>query len=78
MSRKSYIDANIVCPFYGFDGDQKIHCEGFSKSTRIQLAFASKEARREHKKAYCKSMEGCKECPLYAVIIKQYEEEGYE
>lgn len=75
---KSYIDSNIVCPFYAFDGDQKIHCEGFNDRTRIQLAFANSEARREHKKAFCKSMEGCKDCPLYTIINRQYEEKGYE
>lgn len=77
---KNYMDKSIVCPFYSQEETLKLHCEGYSSGTRIHLCFDCKERMKAHKKKYCHSIVGSTECPIFPVIMKQYEgeEDRYE
>lgn len=66
-------DPNVLCPFYILEEELKLRCEGFSKETSLHIRFPNKEAKRGHKKTYCKKMDGYETCPLYPVIMAQYE-----
>lgn len=66
--RNGYVDAFVVCPLYIREESneiRKIHCEGYHKGVYMQMYFRKKEQKRVHKKKYCKSLEGHKECPVF-------------
>jgi hypothetical protein len=68
------------CPFYQSSDKLKVKCEGFSEGTRIGLFFADSKQMNRHTKIFCRNINGYKNCPLYPVIMKQYEskEDGDE
>ena len=72
---KHYVSKYAACPFYSQEEPKKIHCEGFDKSCRIQVSFEDRGGIQRHKRLYCYTVSGYKQCPLYPVIAKQYEEE---
>lgn len=69
---KNYMDSGVVCPFYSQEEPLKLHCEGFSKCTRLQTFFENRVNKKAHKDKYCNNLRGYKQCPLYPVIEKQY------
>ena len=71
---KNYMDKSVVCPFYSQEEPQKLHCEGYSECTRFLTYFDSKDKKKEHKKCFCNDIAKYPNCPLYPVIMKQYEE----
>lgn len=71
---KHYVSKYVVCPFYSQEEPLKLHCEGYRKGNRIQLTFSSNELFEQHKKLYCTELNGYYKCPIYPVIMKQYEE----
>lgn len=71
----NYMDDSVACPFY-IEGDfLKIRCEGYCEGTRLHISFDCKALQKAHMKKYCNEIDGCTLCPLYSVIMKQYEEE---
>ena len=72
---KNYMDKAVVCPFYSQEEPLKLHCEGYASGNRIHLCFDCKERMKNHKKLFCKNivLDGYKHCPLYPVIMQQYE-----
>ena len=69
-----YIDKDIVCPFYQRVDRNKISCEGIDKNSYIHLYFITKQFQRLHEEKYCMNLNNYKNCPLYTIIVKQYEE----
>lgn len=70
---KNYMCTEVVCPFYSQEQELKLHCEGYCKGTRLHICFDRKERKKAHKKLYCNSLNGYKDCPLYPVILEQYQ-----
>ena len=69
----NYMDESAVCPFY-IEGDHLwIRCEGYGEGTRIRISFDCKTRAKSHAKKYCNCMKGFESCPMYPVIMKQYE-----
>lgn len=75
---KHFVDKYAKCPFYGKEAPLKVYCEGYCEGNNIQLSFATKELMKEHKNRYCNDIHGYRKCPLYHVVMKKYEEDGYE
>jgi hypothetical protein len=71
-------DPNVICPFYILEEKLKIRCEGYCKGTSIHIRFDSMDQKRGHKRKYCKDIKCYTSCPLYPVIMKQYEEDDGE
>ena len=69
---KHLVSTGVVCPFYLQEQPLKMHCEGFNKSTTIQLSFKSEDKKKVFRKKYCMSLQCYRDCPLYSVIEKQY------
>ena len=70
---QNYISKEVVCPFYKQEEALKIKCEGFCKSCSIQTSFTKRELLQMHKETYCNKIKGYQRCPLYPVIVKQYD-----
>lgn len=73
---KNYMDKYVSCPFYSSESGSKIRCEGFSRTNSIQTSFVTKEHLAAHKIRFCKHITKHKDCPLYTIINKKYEEGG--
>ena len=69
----NYMDESVVCPFYAEGETVRIRCEGYCKGTHLHISFDCKERLKLHKKKYCDRLDGYKSCPIYPVIMKQYE-----
>lgn len=71
----NYMDESVVCPFYleGEISKLKIRCEGYCQGTRLHVSFDCKERMKAHTKKFCNDMDGFEFCPLFIVIMKQYE-----
>jgi hypothetical protein len=65
---------SVVCPFYVTANNSSIRCEGYSEGTNLRLIFFDKEKMDCHTRRYCNNMKGFESCPLYPIIMKQYEE----
>lgn len=72
----NFSDKYIACPFFFKQEARKIYCEGFSRGNRIHLSFETHDLMRVHQIRYCESIKGCKDCPIYPLISKKYEEDG--
>lgn len=70
-----YVSKEVVCPFYHKEEATRILCEGFCKSTTLQVSFNRREQLGLHKERHCNSFKGFPQCPLYSVINKQYEDD---
>ena len=71
MSKHSF-GKNVVCPFYKYEGQQLIYCEGVDDHTAIHLAFASKQELRDYRKAKCEDR--YKSCMICQMLNKKYDE----
>lgn len=71
----NYSDKYVLCPFFREEDHAKIRCEGFAKGNSIQVSFENKELLKAHKRRYCYTIAKHRQCPLYPVINKKYEEE---
>lgn len=69
----NYMDESAVCPFYLEGEGLRIRCEGYGEGTRFHISFDCRLRMRSHAKKYCNKMDGFESCPLYPVIMKQYE-----
>ena len=73
MPSGSYIQADVLCPFYITDKARPpvIKCEGIQPDLTISLMFVYKNTKLDFMNTYC-----CKEyekCPLFDIIYKKYE-----
>ena len=75
MSRTGYDSKYVVCPFYHRNDTNRICCEGVEDNNTINLVFASNREMVEYEKCFCDDMDFHKECLLYQMLIKKYEEE---
>jgi hypothetical protein len=71
---QKYVSKEVVCPFYHKEEPFKLLCEGFCKTTTLQITFRSRDNLLLHKDCFCNEMDGYIKCPIYSVIIKQYED----
>lgn len=74
----NYADKYVACPFYFKQEGRKLYCDGFRKGVHIHLSFSTTSLLDIHKTRHCNSIAGCKKCPIYPLINKQYEEEKGE
>ena len=56
----NHIAKHVLCPFYKKEDLTKIYCEGTDDTNTIQLAFITKEKRRDYEiRVCCKNFEDC-------------------
>ena len=63
----------VQCPFYKYEGQQLIYCEGVEPETALHLAFNTKDKMRAYRKKYC---EGCfNRCMIAQMLNRKYDYE---
>jgi hypothetical protein len=71
-------DRYVACPYYlGLYSEEQrkrcqIRCEGVSKGNTISLVFGDENVRKAYKKAYCYSINMCKECLIHQMLNRKY------
>lgn len=65
----------VKCPFYRTNNSNKIVCEGLSKGNTINLVYESQVERAKYMKEVCYDILGCRDCPIYMMLMQKYEED---
>ena len=73
MAKDSYF---VNCPFYKKDDPVNVRCEGIGKNNRIILQFHTKSGKESHMRKFCKHETDYKECAIYKMLMKKYEDKG--
>ena len=76
MSEKCYKAANARCPFYKEQIRQKngtmyIKCENLFKKGRPVMLFSNVQKGDKWLNDFCNSINGCRNCEMYKLIIKE-------
>ena len=72
MGKHSY-GGYVICPFYKYEEQQIICCEGVDDNTALHLTFASKRDIREYRKAKCEN--AYKTCMICQMLNRKYDYE---
>lgn len=68
----------VKCPFYRTNDTNKIVCEGLAEGSTIHLSYQSQTDRAKYMKDVCYDVLGCRDCPIYIMLMQtKYEEGGY-
>ena len=73
---RAYECKDVVCPFYKYEKDGKLYCEGIYKNCCICQSFPSNVSKMTHKVKYCMDLAGYPTCPLYKAGNEKYGEVG--
>ena len=65
----------VKCPFYRTNNTNKIVCEGLTEGNTINLVYESQVERAKYMKEVCYDILGCRDCPIYIMLMSKYEEE---
>lgn len=68
-----HLAKSVQCPFYLNAKNYSIQCEGYCGGTHFRISFDGKARMDSHTKRFCNNINGYSYCPLYPVIMKQYE-----
>ena len=79
MPRGSYLQQEVICPFYTYDdGRRKIICEGFTDRCAVDLRWRFHTDQVLHLQTFC--CKKYKKCEIYRMVMesKYYDDEGEE
>ena len=66
----------VKCPFYRTNNTNKIVCEGLAEGNTINLVYESQVDRAKYMKEVGYDLLGCRDCPIYIMLMGKYEEGG--
>lgn len=66
----SYESAQVRCPFYRYNDDRRISCEGTEDGSFLYLYFDQKGRRKKQMTKYCE--EDYENCKIYQAVMKKY------
>lgn len=67
-------DKFVKCPFYCKSNPGRIICEGFMDGNNINVTFGDRGEKMRYMKEKCESIEGCRRCPIHALLERMYDE----
>ncbi len=68
----SYESKYAKCPFYHYEQQGKICCEGVNDQSSLHLAFGDAKDKKCYQKTFC--FTGYQKCRLYHMLLAKYEE----
>lgn len=74
MPSGTYKQVYVKCPFYHYDENMKITCEGVIPGSSLRTIFHSPTVYSNYMKLYCSNRYN--DCPIAKLIDDQYDEEG--
>ncbi|GFI62076.1 hypothetical protein IMSAG049_01249 [Clostridiales bacterium] len=74
MAGGTFIQADVLCPFYISDSDKPFYlkCEGVCDNSILTLGFRYKTGKRRYVEKYC--IKGYEDCGLFKAIFEKYNE----
>ena len=69
-----FISKYVVCPFYRKHNDNKICCEGVSKSNTINLVFEDCRKQKAYSERYCNNIENYQNCMICRMLNRKYQQ----
>ena len=78
MAEKSYESKDVLCPFYKYEKNGNLYCEGIYHNGGICQSFGGNAGKMAHKIRYCMDFVGYPTCPLYAAIYTAKYKEGVD
>ena len=56
MPKQKYVEnAFVQCPYYKYERQSVIYCEGHGEISSIHMAFASSTQRKQYEKQFCQN-----------------------
>lgn len=74
MPSGTYKQVYVKCPFYQYDENMKITCEGFVIDSSLRLIFHSPADYNNYIGHYCSNR--YHDCPIAKLLDNQYDEHG--
>ena len=63
----------VLCPFYKYEGERMIYCEGVEPETALHLAFKTKDKLRDYRKRFCEECHN--KCLIAGMLNRKYDYE---
>lgn len=73
MRGGSYLQAHVMCPFYKYDKDRRIICEGIVERSSLILVYESKADFTAQTSSFCCG--DYTKCEIYRMLMEKYEKE---
>ncbi len=70
----SYESKYVKCPFYHYEQQGKICCEGVNDKSSLHLAFGDSKDKIKYQKTFC--FADYEKCMLCHMLYFKYDEEG--
>ena len=68
----SYASQNVICPFYMYEKEKAMYCEGLIKGSRHTITnFKNKDTFKKYKIMFCNSE--YKKCELCKALLRKYD-----
>lgn len=74
MPSGTYKQVYVKCPFYLYDENMKITCEGVITGSSLRTIFHSPVEYSDYMKEYCSFRYN--DCPIARLLDEQYDERG--
>lgn len=76
MPSGSYLQVNVLCPFYALDVNRPsyIQCEGVEPTNTLAIKFKNKSDKNEYMKKYCMTHH-YERCRVFKAVYEQYRED---
>ena len=56
MPKQKYVESMFAqCPYYKYERQSVIYCEGQDENSSIHMAFSSSGLKKQHEKLYCQN-----------------------
>lgn len=65
--------ANMICPYYIYDGGMSITCEGIIKGARTMTKFQSVERKQRFVQMCCQQYQYNDVCPIARLLTDMYD-----
>ena len=68
-----YWSSYVVCPFYRYNEQKRIVCEGIGKGNTLHLVFASQPMMHDHAVRFCNDIDNYSRCLICQMLERKEE-----
>lgn len=74
MPSGTYKQVDVLCPFFKYDDNQRITCEGIIPHSNIRHIFHSPAAYNKHMTEFCCNR--YRDCEIAKLVDEKYDDQG--